>query len=224
MMKGVQRFCAKLDLLAGLEPVGMSQEELAQLRHCDFAELYQQARRGCVDYICEKTNYGNDNILHSAGRARRRDAMRVTRLLGDLADQCSLRSPAMALKENTELEVLSKRGSERWQSRNGELSAAKALCGIYLEQQGVSWERQKRMLAPEKLPGLLDDIRGRPQFRRMAKDLQSNGLCGMVVRGASALVGAYNKAGEALQKEQQRRAPQRQAGIAQEGPEPQAQA
>lgn len=224
MMKGVRRFCAKLDLLAGLEPAGMSQEELAQLRHCDFAELYQQTRRGCVDYVCEKTNYGNDNILHSAGRARRRDAMRVARLLGDLADQCSLRSPAMALKENTELEVLSKRGSERWQSRNGELSAAKALCGIYLEQQGVSWERQKRMLAQEKLPGLLDDIRGRPQFRRMARDLQSSGLCGMVVRGASALVGAYNKAGEALQKERQRRAPQRQAGLAQEGPEPQAQA
>lgn len=223
MMKGVQRFRAKLDLLAGLEPAGMSQEELAQLRQCDFAELYQQARRGCVDYVCEKTNYGNDNILHSAGRARRRDAMRVTRLLGDLADQCSLRSPAMALKENTELEVLGKRGSERWQSRNGELSAAKALCGIYLEQQGVSWERQKRMLAQEKLPRLLDNVRGRPQFRRMARDLQSNGLCGTVVRGTSALAAAYNKAGEELQKEQQRRAPKRQAQILQEDPAPQIQ-
>ena len=216
MMKGVRRFKAKLDLLAGIEPQGMNQEELEQLRQSDCAELYQQARRGCMDYLCEKTNYGNDVILHSAGRVRRQAAMNMAKLLGSLADGCSLRSPAMALKENTELEVLSKRGSQRWQSRNGELSAAKALCGIYLEQQGVSWERQARLLSQQKLPDALNEIRSRPQFRRMAKDLQSNGLCGMVVRGASALAGAYNKAGEELRREQTRRAPKLQPQIAPE--------
>lgn len=208
MMKHLRRFDAKLDLLAGKQRPDLDAAERQTIENSDPMELYRTAMFNCAQYSKEKSNYGNDNILHTAGRERNDAARNCVKLIGGLADAFHMRSPARKVMDDTEMELLTRRGSERWQSRNGKRLVAKYLCALSVECKDLNPELQKELFSEGRLDAAAEQMQNRPAFRQMAKNLGTNNMVGTLLRGNVGLTEAYQQAEHQVKHPKQGPAPQ----------------
>ena len=214
MVRKVDDYMVKLRMLAGedVTPANtqMSQEKLEQIRGADTYDLLIAAKRACIVYASDKSSKGTGTILHDAGKKRFQGAKNCFTMLGTTADVLGLRSPAISLRDKTELNALVLRGTDRWDKTAAETHAAKIIYAMSLQYKGVPEERQKELIEDnDNLKNAVAKIRRNTVFRQMAKDLGANGLADKIIEGTSALTEAYMDAAEKVENTKVKNAPKR---------------
>lgn len=213
MMKRIKRFNVKLDMLTGKEvtpeSTGLKAEELEELRKTDTADLLFDAKRACFNYASEKTKKGTGGFIHEAGEQRYKNAVFCFDALGILGENLGLRSPAVTLKDEIELETLRRRGSKKWTQKDAEIRAAKIIYAMTLQYKGIPEEKQEKLLEEEHLNSAVEKIRSDPAFKKMVRNEGAAGLTDKIIEGTSFLTDAYMKASEQIKNPQAGKQPQR---------------
>ncbi len=203
MTKSLRLFNAKLDMVLGKEPAQkLSPQELELIKDADIKTLYDEAKNAAFNYSCLKTKNGKGSILHQDGRTRNEAARNTFDLLSQLGSRLGLCDEATELKDQLALEALRYRGSKAWEELNAEDYAAKTLYAMSLTHSGLPEEKMALKLTDRSVERSMEEIKQRPEFRQMVKDLGPTGLCEAIVKGGGALTLAYAKAAERLKDPQ----------------------
>ncbi len=165
MTKGVRLFYAKLDMLNGKEPKGLTDDELKTVNDTDVEKLFNNAKRGCYNYGCLKTSNGTDSIIHAAGNKRFDSSMKTLSGLNELGVKLHLCEPAAALRDEAQREMLQHRRDKNWLAQNVENLAAKTIYAQTLLNKGVSEAEQKRLLEDASLNAEVEKIKADKSFK-----------------------------------------------------------
>ena len=165
MTKGVRLFYAKLDMLNGKEPKGLTDDELKTVNDTDVEKLFNNAKRGCYNYGCLKTSNGTDSIIHAAGNERFDSSMKTLSGLNELGVKLHLCEPAAALRDGAQREMLQHRRDKNWLAQNVENLAAKTIYAQTLLNKGVSEAEQKRLLEDASLNAKVEKIKADKSFK-----------------------------------------------------------
>ena len=199
MTKALRLFSAKLDILAGRKPTNLTPEEEQRVRDADPAGLAHTAKLACIGYCRVKSNEGNGFIFHKAGHNRYRNAMNAADAIGQMCDMFDMRNPAIALKDNLTLDVLRHRNSKTWLKNNIVTVAAKAICALNLQYNGVNAEQQRVLLEDETLlEKQVERFKKDPAFKEMVRREGLSGLADQILGGVDGLTGAYFSAKQRL--------------------------
>ena len=201
MMDGLRLFNAKLDLLEGKKPAGLTPQELEMVKNTDAKTLYDEARTGCYNYGCKKTTNGKKGFVHDAGTERFGASMKTLSQLNELGKQLHLADPASALRNDVQLELLQHRRDKKWMAENIEDVAAKAICSQVLQIKDVPAYQQRGRLSGDDLQKQLESIKSSAAFKQMIKNVGPDGVADAVIKSGNALAEAYNKGNRAARKE-----------------------
>ena len=203
MTKSLRLFNAKLDLtLENKTSQNLSAEELETVKNSDIKELFDKAKQASFNYSCLKTKYGKSGIIHDDGKARNKAARNAVDILNQVGTLMGLEDRATKMKDETALKVLRNRGSSDWEKKNAVDCAAKTIYALSLTHGGMPDEKQNSKLSEENLTKHLDEIKKRPEFKQMVRDLGPAGLCDAIVKGGDAVTVAYAKALEKVKAPQ----------------------
>ncbi len=195
MMKSLKLFNAKLDMtLDGKTSQVLTDEEREKVQSSDIKDLFDQAKKDSFNYSCLKTKYGKSGIIHDDGKDRNKAARNVVDILNQVGSVMGLEDRATRMKDEVALEVLRMRGSSSWEKKNAENYAAKTIYALSLTHGGVPDDKQRAKLTEHSLQKHIEEIKQRPEFKQMVKDLGPEGLCGAIVKGGDAMTKAYAKA------------------------------
>lgn len=197
MMKGVRLLYAKLDMLNGKEPKGLTEEELKTVSETGVEKLYNNAKRGCYNYGCMKTSNGTDSIIHAAGNERFDSSMKTLSGLNELGVKLHLCEPAAAARDEAQREILQHRRDKNWLAQNVENLAAKTVYAQTLLNKGVSEAEQKKLLEDGTVNAEVEKIKANASFKDMIRTLGHKGVADAMIKGVGSLAAAYHKAHEA---------------------------
>ena len=195
MMKGLRLFNAKLDYLGGKEPQGLEPGELETVKNTDVDVLYNNARKGCYDYGCLKTGNGAKGFVHEAGTKRFDSSMKTLSELDELGKKLHLTSPASAVRDSVQLQLLQNRKDKNWLKANIEDLTAKTICAQVLQNKGISDYQQHGLLQTE-----VENIKSSKAFKQMMKTVDQNKLADALIKGGSALAEVYGKSANAAKE------------------------
>ena len=192
MTKNLRLFNAKLDMILGKKASQeLSATELETVNNTDIKDLFIKAKRSTFDYSCIKSKYGKGRILHRDGIARNSSARNAFDLLNQIGSRLGLTDEATEMMDKVALDVLKFRGNAEWEKKNAEDCAAKTIYALSLIHGGVPDGRQNKMLDDESIDKHVEEIKKRPEFRQMVKNLGPTRLCETILKGGDELAQAY---------------------------------
>ncbi len=203
MMKGMRLFNAKLDLMNGVQPKDLTDDELKTVRDTEASVLFKNAKRGCYDYGCLKTKEGKSGIIHAAGEERFDSSMKSLSGLNKLGKKLHLCDPAETVRDEAQRETLQHRRDKEWLAANAEDLAAKTIYAQTLLNKGVSAAKQEVMLEDGAVKEKIQDIKSNPAFKKMVKTMGTAGIADALIKGVGSLASAFTKANAAAQAEGQ---------------------
>ena len=208
MMKGARLFYAKLDILNGKEPKGLTEDELKTVNETGVQELFKNAKRGCYNYGCLKTSNGTDSIIHDAGNERFDSSMNTLKGLNELGVKLHLCEPAEALRDEAQRDILQHRRDKNWLAQNVENLAAKSIYAQTLLNKGVSDAEQKRKIEDGTMDAEVEKIKANPSFKEMFRSMGHKGVADAMIKGMGSFAKAYRDAAAASQAKNNLHEPQ----------------
>ncbi len=199
MMKGLRIFNAKLDLLNGKEPSGLTEEELKTAKSTDADVLLENAKRGCYNYGCLKTGSGTKGFWHDAGTERFDSSMKSLEHLNELGKQLKLSKPAAALRDDAQRQLLQNRRNKTWLAEHAEDLAAKTIYAQTLMNNGTPAKEQEKLLKDDALQAHVEKLKSKPAFKQMVKNVGPAGLADAMIKGVTGLAEIYQKAVKATE-------------------------
>ncbi len=193
MMKNLRLFNAKLDLMEGKEPQDLEAGELETVKNTEADVLYHNARKGVYDYGCMKTGNGTKSIWHTAGTERFDSSMKVLENLGELGKKLHLTSPASAVRDEVQLQLLQNRGDKNWMKQNIEDITAKTICAQVLNNKGIPGYQHQSAFKTE-----VENIKASGAFKQMMKTVSHDKLAAAMIKGGNTLAEVYQKSANAL--------------------------
>ena len=202
MMKALKIFNAKLDMLSGKKPAeALDEAELKAARDTGADVLLANAKQGLYNYASIKTKNGKGSIWHDAGTDRFDSSMKSLKKLGELGSELHLSNTATALRDETQLQVLQKRGDSKWLKANIADAFAKSICAQVSLNTRMPDCLQKTELAGKALEERVEKIRSSGSFRKMMETASPEKLADAVICGGNSLYEVYNGASEAAAEE-----------------------
>ncbi len=199
MMKSLRLFNAKLDLISGKQPEGLTEEELKTAKNTSADVLLENAKRGCYNYGCLKTGNGTKGFWHDAGSERFESSMKSLKQLNELGKKLQITEPAAALRDENQRELLQNRRDKNWLAEHAADMAAKSIYAQKLLKEGVSAKQQEKLLKDDALQAQVEKIKSKPIFKQMVKDAGPAGLADAMIKGVTGLAELYGKAAKAAE-------------------------
>lgn len=200
MMDGLRRFNAKLDLInTGKLPEGLSEEDEQAVRNTDVETLFKNAKSGCYNYGCLKTNNGTSGIIHDSGSERFNSSMNTLKGLNALGKQLHLGEPADAVRSEAQREVLQNRRKPEWMAKNAGKCAAKLIYAQSLLKNGTPACTQERLLKENALNAKIEKLQSNASFKEMTQRAKPEGVSDAIIKGSANLAALYGSAVTAAQ-------------------------
>ncbi len=194
MMDGLKLFQAKVAMLQGKEPLGLTEQETDLVQRSDPRALFDRARQSCYNYGCLKTKNGKGGFVYEAGETRFKSSMRALHKLNELGRALNLTQPAEYLQNEAQRELLEHRRDGNWLSANAANLAAKTMYAQTLMNKGASWVEQKRCLAAGPLAERVERMKKHASFKKMLKDAEPKGLADAAIKGVTHLAALHQRA------------------------------
>lgn len=202
MTKGLRLFHAKLELLEGKTPAGLTPEEEQTVRNSDIKALFDGARRGCYSYGCLKTKNGKSaSFAHDIGTERFNASMKSLSHLNELGRRLHISEPAAALRDEAQLQLLQNRSNKSWIREHAEDLAARTIYAQTLLNRGTPAWRQDRLLQGEALNAQIKKLKSQPSFQKMVRTVGRDGLADAMIQGVTKLAETYQRAAKAAARE-----------------------
>ena len=202
MMKALRIFNAKLDMLNGKKTAeDVTAEELNTAKNTGADVLLANAKQGLYNYASIKTKNGKGSIWHDAGTDRFDSSMKSLKKLGELGSELHLSNTATALRDETQLQVLQKRGDSKWLKENIADAFAKSICAQVSLNTRMPDCQQKTELVGKALEKQVEKIKSSGSFRKMMETASPDKLADAVIKGGSSLYEVYDRASEAAAEE-----------------------
>ena len=202
MTKGLRLFNAKLELLDGKTPAGLTPEEEKTVRESSIKMLFDNAKRGCYNYGCLKTKKGKStSFVHDIGSDRFHASMHSLSHLNELGRKLHISEPAAAIRDEAQIQLLQNRSNKSWINEHAEDLAARTIYAQALLNKGTPAWRQDRLLEGEALKAQIEKLKSQPSFKKMVKAVGREGLADAMIQGVTKLAEAYQKATNAVAKE-----------------------
>ena len=202
MTKGLRLFNAKLELLEGKTPAGLTPEEEKTVRESDVTTLFDGAKQGCYNYACLKTKNGRStSFVHDIGTERFNASMKSLSHLNELGRKLHISEPAAAIRDEAQLQLLQNRGNKSWLKEHAEDLAARTIYAQTLLNKGTASWRQDRLLEGEALNAKIEKLKNQPSFKKMVKTVGHEGLADAMIQGITKLADAYQRAATAASRE-----------------------
>ena len=202
MTKGLRLFNAKLELLEGKTPAGLTPEEEKTVRESDVSTLFDGAKRGCYKYACMKTKDGKStSFVHDIGAERFNSSMKSLAHLNELGRKLHISEPAAAIRDEAQRQLLQNRGSKNWIKEHAEDLAARTIYAQTLLNKGDPAWRQDRLLQGEALNAKIEKLKNQPSFKKMVKTIGHEGLADAMIQGVTKLADVYQRASTAAARE-----------------------
>ena len=187
MMKGLRLFYAKLDLMNGQQPKGLSEEELKTVQSTDAEKLLADAKAGVYNYGCLKTANGKKGFLHDAGEERFDSSMKTFAGLNELGKKLHLGDPAAAVRDEAQQQLLQNRRDKNWLKENVADLAAKTICAQAMLGKGIPVYQQRAMIEGDAFLKQVEKIKADESFRHMMKQVGEEGVADAMIKGVSGL-------------------------------------
>ena len=197
MMKGLRLFNAKLDLMNGQQPEGLSEEEQKTVKETDVETLFSNAKTGCYNYGCLKTTNGRKGFVHDAGEERFDASMKTLSGLNELGRKLHLGDPAAALRDEAQQQLLKNRRDKNWMKENVADLAAKTICAQVMLNKGMPAYQQRAMMEGDAFRKQVDKIKADGSFQNMMKKVGEEGVADAMIKGGSNLAEAFMKSRKA---------------------------
>lgn len=194
MTKGLKLFQAKVAMLQGKEPQGLTEQEKALVQRSDTRSLFDQARKSCYNYGCLKTKNGRSGFVYEAGENRFKSSMRALNKLNDLGRALNLTQPAEHLRDEAQRELLEHRRDGNWLAANAANYAAKTMYAQTLLNKGASVAEQERRLEAGALEERVDRMKKHASFKKMLKTAEPKGLADAAIKGVTHLAALHQQA------------------------------
>ena len=202
MTKGLRLFNAKLELLEGKIPAGLTPEEEKTVRESDVTTLFDGAKQGCYNYACMKTKNGKSaSFVHDIGTERFNSSMKSLAHLNELGRKLRISEPAAAIRDEAQRQLLQNRGNKNWIKEHAEDLAARTIYAQTLLNKGDPAWRQDRLLQGEALNAKIEKLKNQPSFKKMVKTVGHEGLADAMIQGVTKLADVYQRASTAAAKE-----------------------
>ncbi len=201
MMKGVRLFNAKLDMMSGLQPKGLSEEELKTVQEADAETLLANAKTGVYNYGCLKTTNGRKGFLHDAGEERFDSSMKTLAGLNELGKKLHLGDPAAAVRDEAQQQLLQNRRDKNWMKENVADLAAKTICAQAMMGKGMPAYQQRAMMEGDAFRKQVEKIKADESFQHMMKKVGEEGVADAMIKGVSGLAEVYMKSKKARRGE-----------------------
>ena len=202
MMKGVRLFNAKLDMMNGQQPAGLSEEELKAVREADAETLLANAKTGVYNYGCLKTTNGRKGFVHDAGEERFDSSMKTLAGLNELGKKLHLGDPAAAVRDEAQQQqLLQNRRNKNWMKEHVADLAAKTICAQAMLGKGMPAYQQRAMLEGDAFRKQVDKIKADGSFQHMMKTVGEEGVADAMIQGVSGLAQVYMKSRNASRGE-----------------------
>lgn len=202
MTKGLRLFNAKLELLEGKTPAGLTPEEEKTVRESDVTTLFDSAKQGCYNYACMKTKNGKSaSFVHDIGTERFNSSMNSLSHLNELGRKLHISDPAAAVRDEAQRQLLQNRGNKNWLREHAEDLAARTIYAQTLLNKGDPAWRQDRLLQGEALNAKIEKLKNQPSFKKMVKTVGHEGLADAMIQGVTKLADVYQRAANAAARE-----------------------
>ena len=202
MTKGLRLFNAKLELLEGKTPAGLTEEEAKTVRESDVTTLFDGAKQGCYNYGCMKTKNGrNTSFVHDIGAERFNASMKSLSHLNELGRKLHISEPAAAIRDEAQRQLLQNRGNKAWITEHAEDLAARSIYAQTLLNKGTPVWRQDKLLEDKALNAKIEKLKSQPDFQKMVKTVGREGLADAMIQGVTKLADVYQRAANAAANE-----------------------